>query len=159
TLLQRMGFTVRERQMQDDSPEGRVLGMEPKAGTKLPMPGVVTLTVSAGPPKVLVPSVVTLPEPEAREKLEAAGLRLGKITYDPNSSEPLGGIASQSPTAGDSLGRGRSVSVVISGTDPNPAPPPTDSAAAQPAEEPTEPQPAPPAQEPPPQQPRGRIRG
>jgi beta-lactam-binding protein with PASTA domain len=160
TLLQRMGFTVRERKVLDDSPEGRLLGMEPRAGTQLGMPGVVTLTVSAGPPKVVVPSVVTLPEPQARERLEAAGLRLGNISYDPDSSEPLGGIASQRPAAGDSLARGRSVSVVISGTDPDPAPPEPDSAQAEPAEEPqpepSEPEPSEPKQEP---QPPGATRG
>ena len=149
-LLQRFGFTVRERRVLDPSAEGRILGMEPKAGAQLAVPGVVTLTVSAGPPRVVVPSVVTLPEPEARSRLQAAGLRLGKITYDPDSSEPLGGIASQSPAAGDSIRMGGAVSVVISGSDPTPVnivEPDTAQPAEEPAEEPSEPQPEP--QEPP----------
>ena len=119
-LLQRMGFTVRVRSVQDNSPEGRVLGMQPKAGTQVAMPAVVVLTLSAGPPKIVAPSVVSLPLPEARERLQAAGLRLGRVTYDPGSSEPLGGIASQSPAAGDSIRMGGAVAVVVSGTDPDP---------------------------------------
>jgi eukaryotic-like serine/threonine-protein kinase len=156
-LLQRMGFTVRVRSVLDNSPEGRVLGMQPKAGTQVPMPAVVVLTLSAGPPKVAAPSVVTLPVDEARARLQAAGLRLGRVTYDPSSSEALGGIASQSPAAGDSIRMGGAVAVVVSGTDPDPDPPAAepDTAQVEPAEaeegeeEPAaEPEPAEPPEQP-----------
>jgi beta-lactam-binding protein with PASTA domain len=142
-LLERFGFTVAERRVIHDSPEGRILDLAPGAGTQVALPETVTIVLSAGPPRVLVPSVLTLPEPEARERLQAAGLRLGRITYDPFSAEPLGGIASQSPLPGDSLRRGGAVNVVISGTDPNPPPPvePDSLAPAPDPEPPAEPEP------------------
>jgi len=125
-LLQRMGFRVRLRLVRDDSPEGRILGMEPREGEQVPASGVVVLVVSSGPPKVAVPGVLALPEGEARDRLEAAGLRLGRISYDSLSTEPPGSIVSQTPQAGDSLRMGGSVRVMISGRDPTPAPPPPD---------------------------------
>lgn len=146
-VLARHGFTVRLRPVQNDANEGALLGMHPAAGQPAVVPSVVTLFVSAGPPKMPVPSVVTLPLPEAQRRLQAAGLRLGAVSYDSLSSEPLGGIVRQRPAPGDSLGRGRGVSVTVSGRDPTPPPPPPlDSAAVDtgaapppPAEAPTQP--------------------
>ncbi|HEX5727063.1 MAG TPA: PASTA domain-containing protein [Longimicrobiaceae bacterium] len=145
-LLERMGFTVATRQVIHDSPVGRILELTPAAGRQVALPETVTITLSAGPPKVLVPSVLALPEPEARARLQEAGLRLGTITYDPFSAEALGGIASQSPAPGDSLRKGGSVRVVISGSDPNP-PPPVEPDSVEPE---PEPEPEPPAEPEPP---------
>lgn len=145
--LVRHGFQVRLRQVQNDAAEGSVLGMHPAAGQQAVVPSVVTLFVSAGPPKMAVPSVITLPLPEAQERLRAAGLRLGAVSYDSAATEPLGGIVRQRPAPGDSLGRGRGVAVTVSGRDPAP-PPPADTAAvdsaAPPAAPPAEPGPPPP---------------
>lgn len=152
TLLERFGFSVKVQRMVADREEGTFLGMRPRAGTVAVVPSVVTITLSAGPPKFPVPSVVALPLGEAEERLRAAGFRLGNVSYDPESAEALGGVASQRPAAGDSLRRGGAVNVTVSGTDPNPPPPVVEEpaapdSAATPA--PEEPQ-APPPQEFPP---------
>jgi beta-lactam-binding protein with PASTA domain len=135
-LLQTMGFRVRIRLVQDKSAEGRLLGMEPKAGTRVAMPGIVILNVSAGPPKVLVPAIVALTTGDAAARLEATGLRLGTITYDPASTEAAGVIIAQSPAAGDSLRMGSGVRVTVAGPNPNPPEPVVDSAGAPPIDEP-----------------------
>lgn len=129
-LLQTMGFRVRIRLVSDKAPEGRLLGMEPKAGTRVAMPGIVILNVSAGPPKVLVPGIVALTTGDAAARLEATGLRLGTITYDPASTEAAGVITAQTPAAGDSLRMGSGVRVTVAGPDPNPPAPEPDSAGA-----------------------------
>ena len=131
-VLERYGFTVVVQRMVSDSEAGTILGMRPVAGTQAVVPGVVTLTLSAGPPMLAVPSVLALPVGEAEARLRAAGFRLGAVAYDPASSEALGGVAAQRPAPGDSLRRGGAVGVTVSGTDPNPRPPPApaDSAAA-----------------------------
>jgi len=145
-LLVRHGFTVQLRRVQNDADEGAILGIHPAAGTAAVVPSVVTLFISSGPPRVIVPNVVTLPLPEAEERLRAAGFRLGSVSYDSASTAVLGGIVRQRPAAGDSLARGRGVSVTVSGRDPTPPPPieaPLDSAAAPPDPAPSEnPQPA-----------------
>ncbi|HET7231188.1 MAG TPA: PASTA domain-containing protein [Longimicrobium sp.] len=157
SLLQRMGFQVRLRTVQNMEEEGTLLGMEPRAGTQVPMPGIVILDLSAGPPKLAAPSVLTLTREDAAARLEAAGLRLGRVSYDPGSPAPLGTVVAQSPEPGDSTRMGYSVRVTLSGPDPNPPAPvdstaaatePSDSVVAEPPAEP-EPEPAPPAPPPP----------
>ena len=147
-LLQRMGFQVRLRMATSMREEGTLLGMQPAAGTAVPMPAIVVLTVSAGPPKIVTPSVTGGTRDQAASILEAAGLRLGRVSYDSTSAAPLGDVVAQSPAAGDSVRMGGSVRITLSGHDPNPPPPPpVDSAAPPPAEEdsvPEEPAPAPP---------------
>jgi serine/threonine-protein kinase len=169
SLLQRMGFQVRLRTVRNMKEEGALLGMEPRAGVQVPMPAIVILTVSAGPPMMLAPSVLGTTRDDAAAKLEAAGLRLGRVGYDPGSTAPLGDVVAQSPAAGDSIRMGGAVRITLSGSDPNP-PPPADSVAAAPADsaaaaEPAdgEPKPEPPPEPAPPPAPglgtRGRDRG
>jgi beta-lactam-binding protein with PASTA domain len=152
-LLQRMGFQVRLRMVQSMREEGTLLAMSPAAGTAVPMPGIVVLSLSAGPPKILAPSVTGGTRDQAEAILETAGLRLGRVSYDSTSSAPLGDVVAQSPAAGDSVRMGGSVRITLSGHDPTPPPPPVpvDSAVPEPAEEPKEePAPAPPPPPPPP---------
>jgi serine/threonine-protein kinase len=145
-LLQRMGFQVRLRLQQDMREEGSVLAMQPTAGTAVPMPGVVVLTLSSGPPKVAAPSLLQGTLEQATERLEAAGLRLGRVLYDSTSTAPLGDVVGQSPAAGDSIRQGGSVRVTLSGRDPTPPPPVVvDTVTVPPGEEPpAEPEPPPP---------------
>ncbi|HEU4556206.1 MAG TPA: PASTA domain-containing protein [Longimicrobium sp.] len=156
SLLQRMGFQVRLRHVTNTAEEGTLLGIDPKAGTQVAMPGVVVLNISAGPPKIVTPSVLNVTQEQAAATLEAAGLRLGRISYDSTSAAPLGDIVAQSPAAGDSIRMGGAVRITLSGRDPRPPPPPdsaaaaipTDSAAAaegEPEEGEPDPEPAPPA--------------
>jgi len=151
-LLQRMGFQVRLRTVNSPREEGTLLGMTPAAGTQVPMPGIVVLSISSGPPKILAPSVTGGTIDQAEATLEAAGLRLGHVSYDSLSTAPLGDVVGQSPAAGDSVRMGGSVRVTISGHDPTPPPPaPVDSAAPPGEAPPAEPEPAPaPAPPPPP---------
>jgi serine/threonine-protein kinase len=124
SLLQRMGFQVRLRTIPNMQEEGTILGMDPRAGSKVPMPAVVVLTLSAGPPKIVTPSVLGATRDDAATRLEAAGLRLGHVSYDSASTAPLGDVVAQSPEAGDSVRMGGAVRVTVSGRDPNPPPPP-----------------------------------
>jgi beta-lactam-binding protein with PASTA domain len=131
-LLARLGFTVRVRRVLSERAAGRVLGVNPAAGTLLPVPAPVELTLSAGPPEVVVPIVAVpdlggLPEAEAREALRSAGLRAGEVSYAPGLAVPLGEVAGQQPAAGDSVRAGTAVSITISGS------PPTGTAPAEPA--------------------------
>ena len=154
-LLQRMGFQVRLRAVQSMRDEGTLLAMAPRAGTAVPMPGIVVLTLSAGPPKIVTPMVTGGTRDNAASILEAAGLRLGRVSYDPASSAPLGDVVAQSPVAGDSVRMGGAVRITISGHDPTPPPVvPVDSAAPDSTDAPPEEEPAPaPAPAPPPPSP------
>jgi serine/threonine-protein kinase len=98
-----------------------VLGVRPAAGTVLELPATVELVVSAGPPEapqVTVPSLTDLSEPAARAALQAAGLRLGAVLYDPDTGRPLGGVVSQQPAAGASVPAGSAVRITVAGSAP-----------------------------------------
>jgi serine/threonine-protein kinase len=155
-LLLRYGFRVARRRVPDRREPGTILGLSPAAGQRAAVGGVVTLTLSAGPPWVRAPSVVGLLLPDGRLRLEAGGLSVGRVGYDPASLEPVGTIVAQAPAAGDSLRMGSGVRVTLAGENPNPPRPAvvdsvaTDSAAVEPAAEeepapdaPAEPEPAP----------------
>lgn len=123
-LLQQTGFRVQLRSVPSERSAGRVLGVRPEPGTVLSLPATVQLRVSAGPPRVAVPSLAGLPPPTARQVLEEAGLRLGAVEYDPFSLALLGEVTGQRPAAGDSVRRGTSVRVAVSGTQPASVPAP-----------------------------------
>ncbi|HYW10518.1 MAG TPA: PASTA domain-containing protein [Longimicrobium sp.] len=154
-LLQRFGYRVAIRRVRDRRDEGTLLGLSPATGQRAAVGSIVTMLISAGPPFVRVPPVVGLPSADARVRLQAGGLEMGRVAYDPGSLEPEGTIIAQSPVEGDSLRMGERVRVTLAGANPNPPPPPSadtlgvDSAfVAEPAEgEPAEPEPAP-AEEP-----------
>jgi eukaryotic-like serine/threonine-protein kinase len=158
-LLQRYGFRVALRNVQDRREEGTILGLRPEVGKPAAVGGIVEMVISAGPPRVVVPGVVGLDAENAKVRLGTAGLALGRMSYDPASLEPIGTIVAQSPAAGDSLRMGYGVRVTIAGADPSPPPPPTDSAAVvvdsavveEPADDEPEPEPEP--EEPPARQP------
>jgi eukaryotic-like serine/threonine-protein kinase len=73
--LESAGFDlgdVTERPSQ--TPAGQVIDSRPRAGADSPVPGTVSLVVSAGPTVVLMPNVVGRAVSQARSILEAAGL-------------------------------------------------------------------------------------
>lgn len=153
-LLLRYGFRVARRRVPDRREPGTILGLSPAAGQRAAVGSVVTMTLSAGPPWVRAPNVVGLLLPDARLRLEAGGLSVGRVGYDPASLEPVGTIVAQGPAAGDSLRMGSGVRVTLAGENPNPPPPPVDSLAVdsaavepavaeEPGVEPDEPEPAP----------------
>ncbi|HEX2206611.1 MAG TPA: PASTA domain-containing protein [Longimicrobium sp.] len=161
-LLQRYGFGVAIRRIQHRSEENSLVGTLPEAGNPAPVGGMVILLVSNGPPRVVVPNVVGLYPGDARVRLQAVGLELGRIRYDPASLDSVGVIIAQGPAAGDSLGQGSGVRVVLAGPDPNPPAPVVDSTAvgvgvdsagAPAGQEPREGDPVPPPDDPDPDEP------
>lgn len=158
-LLLRYGYRVARRRIPDRRAEGTILGLSPAPGQRAAVGSVVTMTLSAGPPFVRAPGVVGLQLSDARMRLEAGGLAVGRVSYDPASLEPAGTVLAQAPVAGDSLRMGSGVRVTLAGVDPNPPAPAVDSLGvdsagamletpaaddgAEPPEAPAEPEPEP----------------
>jgi serine/threonine-protein kinase len=76
----------------------------PIPGTRLPEGDKVDLVVSAGVQKVIVPTLVGLPLPQAQEELKKAGLRLNSkvLTREDPGAEPNEVLASN-PVGGDEV--------------------------------------------------------
>lgn len=129
SLLEQYGFQVRVVLATNPAPEGRLLRATPAPGTMVPVPSVVELLVSAGPPMIVAPGVLGSTLDEARARLTAAGLRLGKVGYDPDAEGAAGMVVVQRPAEGDSIRQGSAVGVVVAGADPNPPLPEPDTVA------------------------------
>jgi eukaryotic-like serine/threonine-protein kinase len=101
-------------QYHDTVPEGSVVSSDPIAGRKVDNGTRVNLVLSQGPQPVTVPNVVGSTEEQAVQALTGKGLsgRVGERRQDP--ALPLGQVISQTPSAGQSAGRGGTVILVVS---------------------------------------------
>ena len=94
-------------------PAGHVLWQDPPPGTALPRGTVVRLTVSSGPAPVVVPDVNGFETEQARQVVEAAGLRVGEIDEVPNAAD-AGVVVSTRPPAGATRPPGSGVGLIVS---------------------------------------------
>lgn len=95
---------------------GAVIGTAPAAGTTLKTGDIVQVTVSSGPPSVRVPELIGLSVSAARERLAAAGLRVGVL--EQRFEGQAGTVLAQRPAPGEMVTKESSVSLTISGTLP-----------------------------------------
>jgi beta-lactam-binding protein with PASTA domain len=93
---------------------GTVLSESPLAGTAVTAGTAVNLTVSSGPPQVVVPNVTGETQAAASSALTTAGLVLGTVTTASSILVAAGNVISESPVAGSSVAAGLAVSLTIS---------------------------------------------
>lgn len=96
------------------SEPGSIIATRPATGSTRQPGSVVDLVVSKGPADIRVPDVVGLKQEDARQRLEAAGLRLGTITTRSARRNPAGIVLDQRPGAGVFSPHDGRVSLVIS---------------------------------------------
>ncbi|CAN5695664.1 Stk1 family PASTA domain-containing Ser/Thr kinase [soil metagenome] len=92
-------------------PEGRIVAQS-RTGGQLKEGSTLRVVLSSGPPKTKVPPVTGLLREGARERLQAAHLRVGRVTSH-HSARPAGLVLAQRPTGGK-LERGAGVDLVLS---------------------------------------------
>jgi beta-lactam-binding protein with PASTA domain len=75
----------------------------------------VNLLVSLGPRPAayVMPELTGLPIAEAQAKLGSAGLRLSKLTPQPNSDSPVGTIVAQTPARGQRVESGSTIELQV----------------------------------------------
>ncbi len=103
----------------DTAPKDEITFQVPSKGSKLEEGGTVTVTVSSGNDYPLIPELTGMILDEAKIELEAAGLRLGDVNYDPESEKPNGTITKQSPRSDEQAMADDAVDVWISGNGEN----------------------------------------
>jgi beta-lactam-binding protein with PASTA domain len=107
------GFKAETRQTPSPQPAGQVVGQEPGAGRDAAGGATVVLTVSQGPAPVKVPDVAKLTIAAARQKLEAAGLRVGETPRD-DEETAAGTVLDQRPRPGETVPPGFVVELTVS---------------------------------------------
>ena len=114
--LKKMGLklgSVYEKYSNEEA--GTVIKQDPKAGTKISRGQTVDITVSKGKQshKVSVPDVTGVSLDAAKAALQSHGLRVGSVSKQ-ESRQATGTVISQSPSAGDELANGGSVTLIVS---------------------------------------------
>lgn len=115
-VLERMGFAVRTRAVDEGGGFSGVQGTRPAAGEDVSPPYEVELLVAEGPQVVVVPSLGGRHVDDVEALLEEVGLRLGSVRFDGASAAAPGRVIGQSPPAGYSLRGGGYVSIEVAGS-------------------------------------------
>ncbi|MCX5758253.1 MAG: PASTA domain-containing protein, partial [Candidatus Hydrogenedentes bacterium] len=95
-------------------PAGQIVSQTPAAGTQVVSGSAVDLIVSAGPPKVSVPSVTGTTQSAAQTAITNAGLATGGVSLEYSAAVPSGDVISQNPAAGTSVAPSSPVDLTIS---------------------------------------------
>ncbi len=110
----RLQLTVAGRQYHDRYPSGVVVDQDPPAGQRVREGRWVSVIVSQGAERVVVPDVTRRPLAEATLLLEQARLRVGAVRDDFDDQVPRGVVVSQEPAPGSQVGRDQAVDLVVS---------------------------------------------
>ena len=95
-------------------PKGTVVSVAPRPGTELRRGEDVALVVSKGPERHAVPPVVGMTVAEARARIQAAKLKVGKVTEEFSEKVPDGQVFAARPGPGANLKRGAAVAMTVS---------------------------------------------
>ncbi|HVM69648.1 MAG TPA: PASTA domain-containing protein [Gaiellaceae bacterium] len=114
--LERLGLEVEIERRADRKKKGTVLAQRPQADAEVERGGTVRLVVSAGPPAVRMPRVVSLELAEARKALHEAGLKVQVAGQ--RSEQPEGTVLGQAPKAGTEIFEGDRVRLVVASGPP-----------------------------------------
>jgi beta-lactam-binding protein with PASTA domain/predicted Ser/Thr protein kinase len=98
-----------ERTDNADIPVGQVFAQDPQPGDRTERGNFVTITVSTGPKKVIVPNVVGRDRDQAVSDLTAAGLKANPVGI--NSLEPVDTVLATAPKSGTEVLEGTTVRV------------------------------------------------
>ncbi|MDB4905869.1 MAG: serine/threonine protein kinase [Gemmatimonadetes bacterium] len=118
--IEEAGFNVGETSDQPSTqPRGTVVDARPRAGSSLPMPGVISIVLSAGPTTMSMPDVVGRPLADARSFLQQVGIAVADVVNDdggpPRPNQP---VISQSPAGGAQVPMRSRVSLHVAGGPP-----------------------------------------
>jgi beta-lactam-binding protein with PASTA domain/tRNA A-37 threonylcarbamoyl transferase component Bud32 len=118
--LRGLGLRVVLTERDADDPKDQVVEMQPPGGTEVSDGSKVTLFWSDGPEQV--PNVIGKTEADATQLIEDAGFKVSRVT-DSTTEAKKGTVLQQSPSQGQTLDKGSTVTIVVS-TYVAPSPPP-----------------------------------
>jgi serine/threonine-protein kinase len=100
----------------DVVPAGTVLGQDPAAGVTVDEGSTVTLTVSLGPPPVVIPTDLGgKPLDQVTNELAAVGLKVGEVLEEFDENWPKDTVLRLAPGTPAEVPKGSSVGFVVSG--------------------------------------------
>lgn len=113
TVLETSGFVVTVDTVESEVERGRVVEVSPPPDSVVALPAEVTLVVSTGPPVVVMPFVLGLPEDEARMLLDSLGLPVTAVEEVFRFGRDQGIVVQQEPASDTELERGSGVRLQV----------------------------------------------
>jgi serine/threonine-protein kinase len=127
--LEKLGLKVEiTRRSHPSVPKGQVISQSIGAGVTVDAGTTITLSVSEGPAKVVVPPLKGLTEAEARAALDERKLKANVVkSSDFECAINPGRVCRQSPESGQQVDEGTTVTITVGeGGEPSPSPSPTE---------------------------------
>jgi serine/threonine-protein kinase len=110
--LTKLGLKVKQRPVPSAKAAGTITAQDPPEGTKVEVGTTVTVNVAKGPQPVSVPTVANLPLDQAASTLEGLGFKVSTTFVE--SDQPANTVIQQSPEAGQSAGKGSTITLTVS---------------------------------------------
>jgi serine/threonine-protein kinase len=116
--LQDKGFNVTIQPVTSNQPKDQVISQNPGAGATVDKGSRVTLLVSRGPQKVLVPGVVGQAQADATATLKGVGFKVTVVKQQSATATP-GNVVRQSPPGDSKALKGSTVTIFVAKAPPN----------------------------------------
>lgn len=113
TVLETSGFVVSIDTTESEVERGKVVNVFPPPDSVVPLPSEVRLVVSAGPPVVVMPFVLGMPEEDARTLLDSLGLTVTAVEEVFRFGRDQGIVVQQEPASDTELERGTGVRLQV----------------------------------------------
>jgi len=113
TVLEATGFQVVVDSVDAPLPRGTVMELDPLPGTEADLPAEVRMTVSLGPPRVVMPVLLGLRRDEALGTLDSLGLVVAGIESRIPVRPDEAIVVEQDPPPGEMVERGSAVRIFL----------------------------------------------
>jgi eukaryotic-like serine/threonine-protein kinase len=107
--LNAAGFDVLVDEAPGEGQPGRVVDVDPPAGTPVRLPASVLVRVGAAASGVEMPHLIGMHEEVARAIVESVGMLVDEVFYDADELGEPGSVVGQEPAPGDRVGPGTGV--------------------------------------------------
>ncbi len=125
--LEAKGFTLGSvTEEESDSAKGTVIRQSPEAGTEAESSQAISIVIAKEKTvkEITMPGLLGKSLDAAKAEIEAAGLKVGNVTYGYSDDYPSGQVIEQQYSSGTSLTEGTSVGITVSkGPEPQPEQP------------------------------------
>jgi serine/threonine-protein kinase len=107
-------FVVSEEREDVRTPAGNIVAQRPMEGSRIEKGHTLDVVVAKAPAPIKMPALVGLPLAEAKQKVEAAKLVVGKLSEDTSADVKAGSVISQGIAEGGETRVGTAVDLVVS---------------------------------------------
>lgn len=107
-------FVVSEEREDARTPAGNIVAQRPMEGSRIERGHTLDVVVAKAPAPIKMPALVGLPLADAKQKLEAAKLVVGKVSEDTSADVKAGSVISQGIAEGGETRVGTVVDLVVS---------------------------------------------